>query len=708
MVRFRLMHMLGMLAIWSILFADLAFGSAHDDQDKFVYQLEPITVTAEKREEDLQKVPLSVTAITSQQIDDAGVATVEKAMSYVPNVAFIDFGAAFEQKIFMRGIGSTHNAPSVNFNIDGITQFRSESLDRTLHDIESIEILRGPQGTLYGRNSMAGVVNIRTRKPDNELRAKLSTDIGNDAYQRYMGSASGPILEDKLFVGVAGSYTSRDGFTENTYKGSDVDWVESKDGRINLRWAPDDFFEANLTMFAEKDTHGSTALQLLQQIKDNPHKTAFDHTGYSSREVAGGALNMEWFFDKGTLTSVSSVQNLLLNSDSDYDYTVYDMNTFHHRSESWQYSQELRYSYGKDHDPLKWTTGVYGWSSTEDDSSVTKTGKDMPAGWGNAGDKNYCLAEMDAYGFAAFGQTTVTVFDRLDLTAGIRWEWERNEGDFDDYDDLIVSGARVQNIDSSASQTNNEWLPKFSAAYRFTDDVMGYGTVAWGYRSGGFNFMYDPTRPGSVRFDPETSLNYEAGIKTRWLDNRLFVNLAAYYIEIDDMQVSVGIPGKMTMMVENAGKATSRGVELEFGARPFSGFDLSASFGLVDIEYDQYNDKANGVDYAGKTPPYVPRYTYSLSAQYRRPITEQYAFFIRGELQGFGQQYWDNGNDVSEAAYDIVNARIGVESAHFDVYLWANNLFDKDYRKIGYHTKMGTYAQTGDPFTVGVNAVFKF
>ncbi len=696
------------LAMYGFMFAGAAVANAAEELEQPLYQLAPVKVSAEKREEDPQKVPLSVTAITEQEIDDAGINTVEEAVSYVPNVHFIDFGAAFEQKIFMRGIGSTHNAPAVNFNIDGVTQLRSESLDRSLYDVDSIEVLRGPQGTLYGRNSMAGVINVITRKPDNDLRGKLSADIGNYDYQRYMGSISGPTVKDHLFIGLAGSYAYRDGFTQNTYNGSDVDWMESSDGRLSLRWAPGNNFEANLTLFAEKDTHGGTALQLLERVKENPHETAFDHKGDSSREVAGGALNLEWLIGRGTLTSISAVQSMSLKSDSDYDYSTLDMNTFDHDSDNWQYSQELRYSHGKENDKIKWTAGVYGWGSNESDKSITETGLDMPPAWGDPGDENTSDTDLDAYGFAAFGQSTVTFFDRLDLTAGIRWEWERNKGVFDDYTDFAVSGTRVQNVDSSATQINHEWLPKFSVAYRFTDDVMTYGTVAWGYRSGGFNFMYDPNDLSSLKFAPEKSINYEIGVKTKWLNNRLFANLAAYYVKIDDMQVSVSIPGKMTLMVDNAGKATSRGVELELGARPFAGFDVNASFGFVDMEYDEYEDSANGADYSGKIPTYAPRYTYSLSAQYRRPLGREYTFFIRGELQGLGKQYWDRNNDVSEGAYNIVNARAGIESEHLDAYLWAKNLLDEDYRKIAYHTGMGTYAQTGDPFTFGLNAVVKF
>lgn len=674
------------------------------------YQLDTVTVTVEKREQNSQDVPASLSVLSETAIEDAGLTSVEEAVSYMPNIHFIDFGAAFEQRIFMRGLGSTHNAPAVNFNIDGVTQFRSESLDMALYDIESIEVLRGPQGTLYGRNSLGGVINITTRKPDNELRGQIRTDFGNYNLQQYQGAVSGPVIKDSLYLGLAGSYKVRDGFTKNDFLDNDVDNMESVDGRVHLRLAPaDSNFEANLKLYAEGDRHGTSALQLLDDVKDTPHTANFDHVSDTHRQVLGSSLSLEWKLDDGVFTSISAFQKLNLWSDSDFDFSTADMNTFTNDSESYQYSQELRYSAGTDKDIFRWTTGVYAWGSQQEDISSTTDGKDMPPMFGFPGNANHNKADLEGYGFAPFGQATVTVFDKLDLTAGIRWEWEKRDGDFHDYTERADTGTTVENLKGSDSIISQQWLPKFSAAYHFTDNLMAYASLAWGYRSGGFNFMYDPNNPESVSFDPETSINYEVGVKSTWLDNRLYANLSAYYIEIEDMQVSVGIPGKMTMLVDNAGEAHSRGAELEVGVRPFTGMDINASYGYTEMEYDKYTDPVKNVDYSGKTPPYVPNHTYSLSAQYRYPLTDTLTLFTRGEVIGVGKQYWGSDNAVSEDPYQLLNARIGVESEDFDVYLYGKNLTDQEYRKIGYLTGMGAvYAQSGDPLTFGVNLVYRF
>lgn len=680
----------------------------NDNENPFL--LQGVTVTADKLgPQDIQKVPESITAITETRLQDARIEHMEDIAKLVPNLHFVEFGASFEQKYFIRGIGSTHNDPAISFNIDGVTQARMESSDIPLMDIERVEILRGPQGTLYGRNSLGGVVNIITRKPDNEARGKFSIDYGKFGAQEYQGTVSGPLVEDKLFAGFSFAYGDSPGFTRNKFhNNSTVDSRIRRSGKGTLRWVPEDGTEFNLVLNASRDTYGVYALQPIKQVRAQPHKTAFDHNGKDSKEIYGATLTADFEVgEKGKITSISSIQSLKLRSDSDADFSIMDFQVMKHRSDNLQASQELRFAHGKEVDWLRWVAGIYGWYADQDDRSRFINGQDM-ALWGmTPGETNEKDFHAQKIGSAVFGQMTMTFFDKLDLTLGLRGEIERQKADVKDGN--YFSGQYDETFNLSPSQNFSEVLPKISLAYRVTDDIMPYITVTRGYRSGGFNSMFDSTNTNSIKFDPEYSWNYEAGIKTSFLDKKIQANLSAFYIELEDMQVNVGVPGHNLLMVDNAGKATSKGIELEMLVRPLPGLELSGTYGYTHMEFKNFSDPVRNKDFSGKYSPYVPLYNYSLAAQYRFPITDYFDAFGRVELLGFGEQYWDNGNTESQKAYNLLNAQIGIESEHWDIYLYAKNITDKEYIKTGYETGNGAiYGQSGDPFTIGLNTVFKF
>ena len=687
---------------------DLDLSSKQNDNDnRFLF--DPITVTVEKQgAQDVQKVPASVSAITETQIQDAKIEKMEDFSHYVPNLNFVEFGASFEQKFFMRGMGSTHNDPAVSFNIDGVSQARMESADTPLFDIQSIEVLRGPQGTLYGRNSLGGVINIITKKPDNEFRGKLSADLGTHKAQEYTASVSGPLLQDRLFGGIAAMYGYRDGFTKNKYLGETVDDRRRIAGRGHLRWLPEEGKEFNLVLSTANDEYGVFALQPIDQVKKHPHKAWFDHSGETSKEVYTASLTGDIKVGaKGKFTSISSAQRLNFKSDNDYDFSEYDFNVMTHTSHNWQFSQELRYSHGDDSDMFRWVAGLYGWYIDQDDITNVENGQDIAMYGLTPGDVNEKKFTVKSSGIAAFGQGTLTLFERLDLTFGLRGEYEHKKAHIKDGD--YMSGSYLENFNVRPTVHFKELLPKFTAAYRITDDIMPYVTISRGYRSGGFNSKFDSNDSNSLSFDPEYSMNYETGIKMSWLDKRLHTNISAFYITLEDMQVNVGVPGQNVMMVDNAGKAVSKGVELEVLLRPIAGLEISGSYGFTDMEFKKFEDDTKGVDYGGRTPPYVPVQNYSLAAQYRHPINDFYNFFVRAEVTGIGKQYWNHSNSEKQREYNLVNAQIGLESDNFDIYLYGKNLTDAEYRKTGYETGTGAvYAQSGDPLTVGVNLVIKF
>jgi iron complex outermembrane receptor protein len=279
---------------------------------------------------------------------------------------------------------------------------------------------------------------------------------------------------------------------------------------------------------------------------------------------------------------------------------------------------------------------------------------------------------------------TYPLAGQLSLIGGLRYEKEEQE--FEDN----LSNTRLDD-------SWNELTPKIALEYRFTPAIMTYASASKGYRSGGFNFA--ATDPQYYSYDAEKLWSYEIGVKSAFLDNRLILNGSVYYMDITDMQVEEAV-SPMESYVTNAAEATAKGIELEMTARVFDGLALMAGFGYTDIEFDDFKDVLG--DYKGNENPFAPEYTFNIGAQYRHDS----GFYARADLIGYGKMYFDKANDYSRDAYEIVNTKIGYEAEDFDIYLYAKNLFDKEYDSTGYYG--GMYTVYSDPREVGLQAVYRF
>lgn len=284
------------------------------------------------------------------------------------------------------------------------------------------------------------------------------------------------------------------------------------------------------------------------------------------------------------------------------------------------------------------------------------------------------------------------------LTAGLRYDHQESEGE----QEYNLAPAPY-----SADLDHDEILPKVSIAFDFSNDIMAYTTVAKGFLAGGYNYAFAESSEGLI-FDPEFTWNYEAGLKTTWLNNKLTVNAAVFYIDIKDKQVEEWLAGPAVRSVTNAAEASSQGVELEFEARPIQGLSLFGGFGYAEAKIDDWtSDEMLGgtYDYKDKYLPHSPKYTYNAGIQYRHYM----GLFGRADILGVGDFYTDAKNTQKINNYEIVNLRLGFEREHFDIVLWGKNVFDKEYLT-GKSVYWGgnTVVQDGAPLTVGVTLTYRF
>ena len=677
------------LNLFSVPFAtaqeqEVQLKAAQEEKVRGEYKLETMTVTAQKQEENVQEVPLSITVFNEQDIEDRKIESVREIADYVPNLMLFDDGLPGAYTPSMRGIFAQSQTLTVSTGlyVDGVPILTGVGFEEGMLDIERIEVLRGPQGTLYGKNTEAGVINIISRQPDNEFRGRVSAQGGEDKKGQLSLNVSGPIQKDRLFLGMAAQYYQKDGFIENTTTGDTVDDREHWFGRGHLRWAPNDSLDISLIAshlkYDEGTCHiniGENGAAMFGLPAPQDRKVSSNVEGYNKSSSDSQSLKITYdISDSVTLTSVTTRRvfdhKTLLDSDC-------SSATLRHVDGDNKYntiSQELRLDSSAER--LKWLVGLY----------YDKDNKDMRAEFISDIPPMAGLFSQDIDGdaYAGFAHLTYALTEQLSLIGGLRYEKQKQE-----FEDNIYN----INLDDSWS----EFSPKIALKYRFTPAIMTYVSASKGYRSGGFNAF--ATDPQYFSYDAEKLWSYEIGVKNAFLNNRLILNGSVYYMDITDMQVNEAVDMTVSYLT-NAAEATATGIELEMTARVFDGLALMAGLGYSDVEFDDFKDALG--DYKGNKNPYAPEYTFNISAQYRHDS----GFYARGDLIGYGKMYFDRANEYSKDAYEIVNTKIGYEAEHFDIYLYAKNLFDKVYDSEGYYG--GFYIIYSAPREIGLQAVYRF
>ncbi len=632
-------------------------------------EIETVTVTANKMEENVQEVPMSLTVMSETEIEDLKIESIGELSNFVPNFTMNNEGASGMNASIMRGIyaNATTLTVSAGLFVDGVPVLSATGFEDTILDIERIEVLRGPQGTLYGKNTEAGAINIVTRQPDNDFRAKLSVDAGkllsyetgNGWKQAYTLNLSGPIQTDKLFIGVAGKFYQKDGFMENTFTGDTNDDREHWFGRAHLRWTPSDRLDVSLIASILQYDDDAVAMSLTEF-----GAAAYGLSGFADRQVAsnfqGGndartdtqALKIKYDFgDSLKLTSITARRVFDDEMAGDWDFSPMTLMHSDKDNTYTKVSQELRLDSSTGN--VKWIAGLYYDHDNNEFDFVTDS--DFPA-MASATRRDF---NGDAY--AAFGQISYAPIDRLRIIGGLRYEIQEQE--FENH-----------NLGTTIDDSWNELSPKLALEYDWTPSTMTYASVSKGYRSGGFNtFAFDPQYNS---YDEEKLWSYKIGTKNLFWNNRLMLNGSVFLMKLADMQVTEAVT-PMESYLTNAAEATGKGFELEMTANVTAGLSVMAGFGYTDLEFDDFEDALG--DYSGNKNPYAPVYTFNVGAQYRF----EDGLYARADLIGNGEMYLDRANNYKRDAYEIVNAKIGYETEHFDVYLYGKNIFDEEYDSYG-------------------------
>lgn len=681
------------------------------DDDEAVH-LDEIVVIASKTPALSREIPYSVTAFDADAMADAGITLIGDAAAHVPNTYMVEFTERVLSQPYFRGIGSGPNNPAVTTYIDGVPQLHGYSANNELLDVSHIEFVRGAQGTLYGRNTVGGVIHILSGTPAlSGWEYGVEGEYGGYSLFRGEFRLSGPLVEDELGLSLAAGYASRDGYSDNDVTGRDIDAREAFFSKLQLRWLPTDGWSARFILFAEQDRDGDYALADLAALRRTPHHVERDYEGFLDRDLFAPTLALEYTGGSVDFTSVSGFVRWETKGATDLDYTPMPFRTRESKIRNSQTTQEFQFRSAKgaplvlsDTLELAWQAGALFFKQDYREISINKILTPILV------DLTSPSARLEDKGFGAYLQATLTAREVWDISLGIRCDYESKEADLKTFSMPPIAPSTALITDRDFTEVS----PQFSLTRRIGQGRMIYGTVHRGYRTGGFNPV---SPPGSEAYDEETSWNYEIGAKTTWLDDRLLINLALFRIVWDDLQLN--LPLEQNYYIANTGDAESTGAELEISAMPIRDWELFGSIGYnrarfgggsSSIRTDAFGTNTV-IDIGDNDLIYAPEYTAFAGTQYTWVLGPETHLVARAEVSGNGGYYYNTANTESQDSYWLTSARVRYKTAGWFAEIWTKNLFDTEYVPVAFefpNGQSGLIGESGAPLTVGIRAGLAF
>ncbi len=683
-----------------------ADGSKAQGADK----LEEVIVTAQKRRESLQKTPIAITAITTRDIENLRVDNLMNLANKMPSLSIVPFtGNRAAPNLAIRGMGNTDSQTTkdnaMGIYIDGVPVGRGVGLAADIADLERVEVLRGPQGTLYGRNTTSGAINFITIKPEKDFSFEQGLTFGNNDLFASKTRVNVP-LTDSLFTRFSYMRSSNHGWVDNTNTTLPNQINFNEDDKEAAKWAfrllATDRFTADLSLDHSKVTYGNVFFQKVAGATA-PHgrqesAPAVKGLSPSHTTVQGQNLTLSWNLDGLVLKSITAYRKMSNQANQDYIdvFTqVYDQT----QDQTSQEFQAIGDAFGR---RLEYVAGIFYFKEDGNEAVTSNYGGPMVDTWS---------VKAESKSKAAYGQATwkpPVLDDRLRLTLGVRETHDKRSAT----KNFIVSGFNPTANGSvvPGHKSFKKFTPTYTADYAFSEDISGYAKIANGYRAGGFNTRSTVAGFGNG-FDQENVRSTELGVKADLLDKKLRVNVATFINKYTDLQVDqVRTPAIFTDTL-NAGKARVKGAELELTALLSRGLTANLFYTHLNADYDSYVD--NGVDLASiKHMPNSPkgqggagmRYEGERMAYGRLMVNVDYKW--QSEFYaGPNHNTWTNGYGVWSARVQLGDIRL--PQGKLRVALWGKNLADKEYAVAT--TNLGVLsAQYGELRTFGVDAIYEF
>ncbi|MCL1039706.1 TonB-dependent receptor [Shewanella submarina] len=719
----------------------LSFPAFAADSSEERQPMETLMVTADFRATEIDKVPASISVIGKQQLEDDGGENFQDILNAIPNINWSG-GSSRARYFQIRGVGDQEEyegAPnsSVGFFVDDI-DLSGLGMASNLFDIDQVEVLRGPQSTLFGGNALAGAIYLKSAEPTAATEAGVEVSVGTDDLLTIGAYAGGSMNADDTLLGrISVQSHQQNGFMDNQYLGrDDTNARDEVSAKAKLRWYATDKLQADLTLIHGDFDNGYDAWSL----DSNGENTYTDRPGKDTQTTNGAGLSLSWeahkAFNVETITSFADTeQRHAYDGDwsnpeywAGFECPIYDDNWNHigdapcvydywwdKTAERQNFSQDVRLLSTEDgrlfNGTTDWLVGLYYNRLSEDNSRYIEDryADELPR-------KRKLYSDYSADKVSAFGQLD-TYIGNFHYSLGVRVEsWSA-----DYFSDGTDSEKLGEDFSESHSHDETLWGGHISVSYALDADQQIYAKISRGYKAGGFNTDVDtktyPELSQYLAYDPETLYNYEIGHSASLLDGDLTTRVAAFFMDRDDQQVDASIqegegsesPGDFILYTANATSSTNYGLEASASYYLTQNLEFYGSVGLLKATYDSYIIEVKEdvfLDLSGRELAHAPSYNYQLGATWRGDT----GFFANMNLSGMDSFYYSDSNDFVSDDYHLLNLRLGYEADNWSVYLWGRNLTDEEYGVRGFFFGNEPnkdwadqqYVRYGDPRQLGI------
>ncbi len=669
--------------------------------------LEEVIVTARKRDETSLDVPVAVNVFTAADIEAAGIERPQDFIDLTPNMTLVQTQNQGTSFVTVRGISQARNSePSVAVVIDGVAMANPSQFNQELIDIESIQVLKGPQGGLYGRNAIGGAIIINSKQPTDEFEGRISAGYDSGPGYRVGATVSGPISDTVKYRATV-SYLDTDGYIDNPFLGEEADPYEDLSARALLVWEPNDGFRADLRAYVSDVSTQALYFNITESVNDTSLPVRVNNPGINDRELSGASLKLDWSSSFGTITSVTAYDKLeeILTGDQFNFLPIQESVLFqffqadqaqHQFLDVDALSQELRFTSPADRS-LRWIFGAYAISTDR----YISTGNVLDIGDGIVPEVrrtpltkfdlatgcfppqcrqfSFLADSQDNFAWAVFGDLTFDISDRLEGSIALRYDEDERENTTETPAEFLPTATSFQG--EVRKNTWDELQPKVTLRYKPAVDRTLYIGYSRGVRSGGFNQtgVGAANIPGVADlFDTETADTYEAGFKGEFMDRRLATSLSLYLTQANGSYYFVFDPNTSTQNLGNLGDVDYQGLEAEVRARVTDNFDANLGVGYTDSEIKESDRAATDV---GNQAPLVSEYSINLGLAYRQELA---AFggasaFVRADLDVTGPTWFYPDNFTERDTINVLNLRAGIDSDSWSVTAWVKNLTDEEY-----------------------------
>lgn len=637
----------------------------------------------------------AVSTINVQQLHNQQIVNLKELTAVMPNFYMPDYGSYANTPVYIRGIGTKSKGSAVGFYVDGVPHFESSAFNIDLSDIAAVNVFRGPQGTLYGRNTIAGIINVYTHNPLDYQRTRIK--VGYGRYNDFIAQASNYAkISEKFGISTAASYHHNDGMFTNHFLNKKADKLNEGEGRIGFYWRPTTNWLLHLNSTLTYSEQNGYPYAPYDIVKDELLPISYNRNSTYRRLISSTGLNAQYENNHISFNSQTSYQFIKSHQGLDQDFTpqdVYFVDNSYHQN---MLSQELTLK-SNDKGRYQWIVGLFGMllhSNQFAETSYFTRDFSTPTTYKNP-----------TAGYAIYHQSSYNIWRGMSATVGLRFDYEHAKTTYNQDKTTLSTGVTTHAKDFVSSASFRQFTPKFTLQYLTNKDNLYYISITRGYKPGGFNTIFKTDAERT--YDPEYSWNYEVGTRLKFLNGRLTAEADLFYIDWRHMQTTYTVPG-VGNVIANAGHTDSKGFELSLAYHPIKSLQLNLNYGYTHARYLEYKKSARE-DFSGNRLPMVPNHTLSLNGTYTiMPAGWFDKIVFNTGLTGLGRIYWADDNIVRQNFYATLNAKVSLTKGIFTWEIWGKNLTATDYMAYGFKASQGNYAQRGKPLTFGTAVSVSF